>query len=132
METKLTVAVLEEQGGIYEAINYAKSQYPEYPDRPTKPILPSKHTSDDVVKYAETLAIYENQMVKYDGEKKTYQKKVNEIDAILEEFIKDQAGLNTIPEQYRANVWSKAWSDGHSGGYGDVYNELSNLIDIFK
>jgi len=50
----------------------------------------------------------------------------------MESYIKDIAGLNTIPKQYQEKVWSKAYSDGHSNGYVEVYNCLNNLLEIFN
>lgn len=37
-----------------------------------------------------------------------------------------------VPENLTSKVYQKAWSDGHSGGYTEVLNEMYDLIEIFR
>ncbi len=67
---------------------------------------------------------------RYGIELERYKKNKSLIDSTIIEFIKEQAGISIVPEQYRENLWNKAWEDGHSGGFYEVY--LSSLIEIFE
>ncbi len=117
----------------YKAITYARSQEAKYPDYVSKPVLSKKHDAGEAVLYAASLKKYELDMADHDmltEEAKTFNHK---IDAIVEEYVRDFSGLNSVvPEQYRTKVYRLAWEDGHSGGYHEVYNKLVDLVDIFK
>lgn len=135
METKkeLTLEYLIENysGDINRGIEYAKSEKPNFIERPTKPILSNKPKSAEALDYAYKLKEYEDLIIIYEEQKKNRQEKIDEIDNIIEEFIKDVAGLKNVPEKYRDKVYSKAYSDGHSGGFFSVYQKLCELVDIF-
>jgi len=54
------------------------------------------------------------------------------ISNIIEEFIKDVSGFNkTVPDDKKSKVYSKAWEDGHSSGYYEVYLCLLSLVELF-
>ena len=53
------------------------------------------------------------------------------IEQEVEARIKEEAGFDQVPEQYRDKVWGHAWQKGHSSGYSYVNNILSDLVDIF-
>ena len=55
-----------------------------------------------------------------------------QVDTLMNALIAYEAGLDNVPEQYRSKVYSKAWSTGHSSGHYAVYQELSELVKIFK
>ena len=135
METKkeltLEYLIANFSGDVYNEIHLAKSYYPESIERPTKPILSNKPKSAEALDYAYKLKEYEDLIIIYEEQKKNRQKKINEIDDIIEEFIKDVACLKNVPEKYRDKVYSKAYSDGHSGGFYEVYQNLCELVDIF-
>lgn len=116
----------------YDAIAHCKSLMKEYRGRPTKPSLPVKHTASDVVAYGGLLKTYEMLLAKYENEVNEVKLHNNNINRVLEEHLRDASGLNSIPEQYRNKVWSKAWEIGHSSGYGEVYCSLCDLIEIFE
>ena len=56
----------------------------------------------------------------------------NAVDEIIEQWMKEKSGLNDIPEQYRAKVYSLAYQNGHSSGYSEIFGQLTELVDIFK
>lgn len=119
--------------GVFNAVEFVKTLYPKYPESPIKPKLPTiKSTPAEHRQYADDLEKYENLMVTFRKEKDKYQSKVNELNGELEKFIKEMAGLNSIPEQYRSKVWSLAWEKGHANGYTEVYHELLDLVEIFE
>lgn len=139
METKeqtnaLTLELLKKEGfgDISTAIEFAKKFYMPYPDKPTKPFLNSKATSIEARQYAESLEAFEQKMIQYEKQKKAYSENQYAINSIIEEYIKDLAGFQTLPEISKAKVWSKAWNDGHSSGYHQVYYCLCELIDLFN
>lgn len=140
----VTIEKLQNVGvdSITLAIEWAKSQYPKYPERvskPTMPTLSSKHTSEDLSVYTKDFASYQDKFKEYEEKTKTYKTdlesyntKVREINKVIEEYIKEEAGLNDIPEKSRAKVFAKAWQDRHGSGYYEVYLELEELVDLFK
>ena len=119
---------------ISEVVDYVKTLYPKYPERPSKPQLPTiKSTPAEHREYADSLEKYNELMITYSLDKDEYQEKEREINIELEKFIKELSGMNRqVPEKYHAKLWSKAWEDGHSGGYTEVYQELCELVDIFE
>ena len=131
--TDLTLEYLIENfaGDVNSGIVFAKSKYPMYVDKPSKPTLGNKPTSSEALEFANKLKKYEDLIVIYKAEYISRQEKITLIDGIIEEFIKDVAGIKNVPEKYRDNVYSKAYSDGHSDGFFSVYQKLCDLCDIF-
>lgn len=102
------------------------------PHYKSKPLPPNEHTSESILNYSKELEEWE----KYKEEKnktlvlhKEFQIKVSDL---LDEYIKEMSGLNDIPEKYRDKVYDRAWEDGHSDGYLQVYYELVDLVEIFN
>lgn len=127
----ITVKNLQDMGNTMQAIEWAREQKGEYPKKPSKPLLKNAHTSVDVAEYQNKLIKYEGEIKECEATKTAWHKRATEIDSVIIAFIKEQAGLDTVPEQYQDKVWSKAWSDGHSDGFYSVYQKLSSLVDIF-
>lgn len=128
----ITVQKLRDFGNISEAIKYAQEQYGEYPSKPSKPNLKHGHSSVEAKQYVSDLEAWEKGMVEYNKQKSEYQERSSLVNEVIEDFIKDEAGLDTVPETSRGKVWSKAWSDGHSNGYSEVYGVLCSLVDLFN
>lgn len=67
---------------------------------------------------------------------KAYQHKVNAhnraVNNLIEEYILEESGLNTIPEQYRDKVGRYAYDVSHSSGHYEVYQTLCELVKIFN
>ena len=114
---------------IMDAINLATSQYGEIITTPSKPRLELKHTTADVLEYAEKMKLYDIKYEAYKMENNKKMENMNAINAILEKHIEEEAGLDIVPEQYRIKVWNKACLD--SSGYYEIYNNLVSLIEIF-
>lgn len=135
-ETKLTVQYLEEYFGdnVSAAIKHAReTQTLKYPDKPAKPSPGKNITSAEVRVYADLLEAYEKELKIYNKNLGAYQKESTEINNIIEEYMKEISGLNSIvPADRRDKVWGKAWSDGHSSGYYEVYTYLRELVNIFE
>ena len=104
-----------------------------YPERPSKPICNKITTSDEAIEYAEKLKVYELQYKEYENELHYYRIEEDKRSTLLYFAIQFYADFHTIvPEKYRAKVWSKAYQDGHSGGYYDILNHLIELVEIFE
>ena len=110
-----------------------KKQYGDYPvNTLRKPILAAKHNKADIEKYLADFTEYESLMTNLSNKQKIYNKHVNEINDIINEFIKIESGLNEIPEQYQDKVYNKAYEDCHGNGMYSVYLELCSLVEIFN
>jgi len=130
---KITLEKLASFGDVYQAIDWCFKQKGEYPDKPKKPFLSNKHTSIEASQYVIDLQIYEKGMETHNEKMKLFIERENEIESIIKEFICDVSGLYSIvPKEYRDKVYSKAWEDGHSSGYYEVYLKLNSLVDIFN
>jgi hypothetical protein len=117
---------------VDRAIDYINTFKLQYPEKIKKPFLSNKHTSVEVKQYSTDLEIYEIEHKKYKFVETYIDKYNRELNNILEKYIKEISGLNTIPEDKRSKVWSLAWERGHSDGYGEVYNNLESLVELFK
>lgn len=118
---------------VYEAVNHAQSLYGEYPEKPDKPTLRKEHTSSDIKVYNKEYEKYETALSAYKTEQDMYRKRKRDCDDAIEEYIKELSGFNKIvPESRKNKVWFKAWEDGHSSGYTEVYGCLCNLVDLFE
>lgn len=116
---------------MYQEIQNLLDQIGPYPQKPTKPVLMAGANSEDIRKHADAFEVYEKEFAEFEEKRINYYDHRGEIENQIKELIKDRAGLDSIPEQYRAKVWAKAWEDGHSSGFHDVYLELCDLVDIF-
>jgi hypothetical protein len=131
----LTSNVLELSFGdkVSEAIEAARESYMDYPTRPTKPILARDSNSAQARKFASDLEAYETEKAAYDAAKDAARDHNSKIDEEIEKYIKEVSGFNKyIPEDKKSKVWSKAWEDGHSSGYHEVYLHLVGLVDLFS
>jgi hypothetical protein len=78
---------------------------PKLPERPTKPSTKIA-TSKEAAELAKSLKVYEDNLEKYEIAKKAYYAERGRLTLLLDEFVKDESGINEIPEQYREKVWS--------------------------
>ena len=129
--------VLTKRTSSKEVFKYAEQQYGDYQYgdyliRPSKPVLTKRTSSKEVFEYAERLARWEQDNANWKNERDNWYENKRKIDSIIETFIKDISGISIVPEQYREKLYSKAWSDGHSSGFYEVYTRLQSLIEIFE
>lgn len=128
---KVTLEKLKEFKTVFNAIDWAKNQYEDYPKIPIKPILSPDHTSTNLEEYIEALRQYDKEKITYNEKLKTYKERQRNINDVITNYIKEEAGLDIIPEQYRDKIYQKAYDDGHSSGYYEIYINLCELVDIF-
>lgn len=124
---------LVEIEGIYSAIQYGINNYLTSPQKPAKPQMPiGTPTSTQAREYADKLEEWEAAIPIWKEARENCIDYNRDIDGHIEYAIKTYAGLQNIPQQYRDKVWQKAWEDGHGYGFGEVYNKLCSLLEIFE
>ena len=102
-------------------------------NKPKEPLLiNNKPTKEDIEDYTKKVEQYNIDLAEYKIENEIYESESRRLWDLLEEKIKEDSGLNTIPEQYRDKVYSYAYQRGHSSGYGEVYGYLCDLVNIFE
>lgn len=123
---------ISQNQSVSNAIEWATDNYGEYPKRPPKPMLKKDANSKEVLEYAEKLKNWETDANIYKLEVEAYYLNKNFIDSKIQEFIKEEAGISIVPQQYRDKLYSKAYEDGHSNGFYEIYIQLTSLIEIFE
>jgi len=104
-----------------------------YVSKPKEPLLiNNKPTKEDIDAYTEKVKQYDIDLAEYKNKNEIYKTESKRLWGLLEDMIKEDSGLNTIPEQYRNKVYSYAYQQGHGSGYGEVYNYLLDLVNIFE
>ena len=117
---------------IFEKLDNYKSNL-DYPRKPKFPKLLSTSPSiQEIESYKQDMSSYEIDLEKYVQDKIVYDNISNTIVSLKEEIIREESGLNKIPEQYRDKVYDVAYRSGHSSGYLEVYNKLVDLVEIFE
>jgi hypothetical protein len=105
---------------------------PLYVSKPKEPLLKSlKPTEEEVSNFLAEKEKYKTDLEDYKTKDEFYRKESSRLYSLLEYKIKEDSGLNNIPEQYRDKVYSYAYQQGHGSGYGEVYNYLLDLVEIF-
>ena len=131
MKLQMPEVPLTSFASVSEACEYIKGLHVQRPPKPPKPSLPTG-SSGEIRKYADEVEKWEKEIELYKISRKAAQEHDNLLNQMLEEYIKEEAGLNKyVPEKYRQKMWQCAWNHGHSCGYYEVYLELCNLVDIF-
>lgn len=135
-KTMKTIPTLDEvkknpYDNVYEIIEQLLSLIEEHPEKPVKPKLPTNHKSVDLVVYTKELVTFEREEVLYLEERRKVDEHNSKIEALVCDYIKHDAGLDSVPEASRSKVWYRAYSDGHSDGYHAVYQKLVELVELF-
>ncbi len=129
---------------VHETLNRVRELEREARDKVIIPPYKLKPKSEDFYKksnsptlkeireYADAVEGYE----KYEKKRKAAMKKQGNVvprtGDVLEGFIREMSGLNTIPGKYRDKVYRYAWEQGHSSGYSEVFHYLQELVEIFE
>ena len=121
-----------ETHAISETIEWCRTnQMVNRPKAPIKPKTQNITSSAQAQELAIAFANWENEMAAYNKENQNWLNNKYKIESTLEDYIKEQAGLNDIPESSRDKVWNYAWAQGHSTGYYQVYLCLCQVVDLF-
>lgn len=119
---------------VNDVIAKYRSWQRSYPDKPNKPLLSNTHTSAQAVDYVKKLQSYEDDMTIYKQElNKVTSYNNNLMDHVIL-MMKCEAGLeySELPRWQKDRIWTYAWQKGHSGGLGDVYGLLLDLMELFE
>ncbi len=104
-----------------------------YPHRPEEPKLRNvTPTEEELSIFLAEKEEYQKLSKEYETNNDFYESESKRLYDILDDIIREDSGLNGIPEQYRDKVYSYAYENGHSSGYIEIYNYLLDLVEIFK
>ncbi len=117
---------------VEEVLKLADTYRLPYPTAPKKPILKHVHTSGEAKNYAESLEDYEKLKGEYDYMLGQYQLKEGEVNDMIKAFLWEITGLNQVQGVNKNKVWHKAYEDGHSAGWYEIWLQLNELMDIFR
>lgn len=122
-----------EEYDVYGAIEYVRSLEPPYKSRPSKPIVKLNANSKELREHLTLLEQWELDITEHEKVTSKERKISNERNTVLENYIKDQAGLfDVVPKDKQDKVWNYAWQQGHSSGYSEIYNYLIELVELFE
>jgi hypothetical protein len=124
---------------INEKIDYLLS-LKKKSEKPKKPPVPldkcgTPVTADEYAAFAKRLKSYELEYAEWKNGKAEEVRQFNEeIEDLLEELVKEEAGLTTlnISDKQKRKLWERAWEENHSQGYLMVYQELDSLVELFE
>lgn len=111
--------------------DYYSARDLSYPAKPKKVNMKSTSpTEDEILIYLQDKATYDKELEDYTKEKSKYD---NKYAARVLKFWED-AKQELCSHDYNSKVWekccAKAWEDGHSGGFYEVYQELSEIVEF--
>lgn len=120
------------QGDVYKVINWAEEQKGEEPKQPKKPIEPKHPSVNDALIHTLATVAWRQENEEYKVKLIAWKKNYDQINAVIEDFIKEVANFSIIPVEFQSNVFHKAWERGHSSGYFGIYQALTDLVEIFN
>ena len=102
-----------------------------FPKKPIKPNLAYEDcTSTTARKYADKLEVWEKEMENYKLQMDAY---TAEEQRLMGQFYADALEESGLEKHPKSNIiYSKAWEDGHSGGYSEVFNKLLDLAEFVE
>ena len=119
----MTIDVYHE---IYKTDRYVNTK--ELPSRPKKPPVPSSENPEHFIEYADELQVY---LIAKDEFNKAMEDYKAEERRILEQFRKDLAEeFDVVGHPKEHLLWERAWVEGHSIGFSEVYNEYAELAEL--
>jgi len=106
-------------------MNYYSTSTVPYPERPVKPFQPDRLTHA----YIDAYEKYELDMIEYRKQLDAYNAEIGRLREEFKHDALDEFGLLNHPKADK--IFAYAWEQGHSAGYSEVYNYLSELSDLF-
>lgn len=102
-----------------------------FPQKPIKPNLSYNNCTPQMAReYADKLEIWERECVLHKLLMDDYrEEEIRLTKQFYDDAIKE-AGLSNHPK--KDIIYSKAWEDGHSGGYSEVFNKLLDLAEFVE
>jgi hypothetical protein len=122
-----------ENDSIYDAeLKISKYLTEIYFKKPYEPNLASTRPStEEIKKYNILKKEYDSNLKLYKDNQAFYMSEKSRVYSLLTIKLKEDSGLNTIPEQYRDKVYAYAYEQGHSSGMSEVSIYLERLLQIF-
>ncbi len=107
----------------------------KYPSKPRK-AEPKRDDFPNNTAWGAALDTYEvefaNQMVAYKADLETYHSQAQKVDQEFWADLYEDLGWDRLPPKVASALRTMAWEDGHSSGYGEVYNHAlgyDSLVD---
>ncbi len=100
----------------------------EYPKKPVKPQYPLKDTAYQMREYAAHLEGYEQEMEVYTELIKQYRERQENLNEEFRVDVLEEYGLTEHPKADK--VYTMAWDHGHSSGYYEVAQWVSELAEL--
>lgn len=112
----------------------ALRKYQDWKLTPKKPILSKNPTAEDAEVFANQMIQYEEDLVGWKAVEAENKKHNNEIESMVDAFIREESGLNalSVTDKVKNQTFAKAYSDGHSGGHLEVFYHLCELVEMQK
>lgn len=101
-----------------------------YPERPRlKAKLSAKPTAAEARAYADAVEEHEKAEATYNIEVRAYNDKQSLVQEAWSKKLRDEH--SEVPEAVYWVLYGKAYDDGHSSGYSEVRNTLSDYVDFY-
>lgn len=112
-------------------MDYSKyqNQVP-YRTKPTKPSLPKNPTAQEARQYANDIEAYATFMEEVEASRNEYRKEEANILGQFQADALEEVGLANHPK--KDIIFSKAWQNGHSGGFSEVFGQLQDLASFVE
>jgi hypothetical protein len=101
--------------------------------KPKEPRMPKNNHPESFLAYAEALERYQANLETWETYKAEAEAHNTLIYSICEGLVREDSGLDTlkVSDKQKEKIWRKAWEQGHSNGYYEVYQELVDLVELF-
>lgn len=100
---------------------------PKHPTKPSVLALGKNPTPDDFRNHAALLEKYESDIAEFNAKRGEYYAEKNRLEELFVEKLFSESSLSRPVFDI---VYSKAYEDGHSGGYYEVAETFENLEDF--
>jgi hypothetical protein len=102
-----------------------------HPKAPQKPILDSKKSTDEeeVERHLERVKQFNKDVAEYRRLEEQYRRREHELYSEFKHDLLEEFKLTNHPKADR--IYEYCWDKGHSYGFEEVYNAMSDLSDLF-
>ena len=117
----------------YEIQQEIEKNKKEYPKKPVKPVLASKHTPEDVIKYAEKLKQYEVLNWTYLDSWNQITKHNNDLDSLFEQYLEQKSGILNFNEAMQQSIRRFCYEE-FSNGDGTIvhYQNITAIVNFIN
>lgn len=122
----------EQSGSLYQVYDELQKQRLESPISPKKPILATKHTSEDIAQYAKDYAEYEILYKQYDELKKQTREHNDNLDDAFEAFCEELSGYNDLIPSLQELAKSFLYDAISYSGVVEKYHKLTAIVEFIN